>query len=69
VNPAVTYSVAAAGAAATGAAYCYVTSHVDAQLPDDDGYYDPDMDPWERAFDYQFNRVLRANALPGQPHS
>jgi hypothetical protein len=40
--------------------------HADAQLPGDDGYYDPSQDPWERAFDYKFNQALRSCALPGE---
>lgn len=37
----------------------------DAQMPDEDGYYDSSMDPWERAFDYKFKQALASCALPG----
>lgn len=38
---------------------------VDAQLPDDDGYYDYTLDPFERAIEYKFKQALAECALPG----
>jgi hypothetical protein len=69
----VTLKLAAAPAATSHLCWCKLafnnsalSQHAEAQLPDADGYYDPDMDPWERAFDYKFNQVLRESALPGE---